>query len=224
MRHPHHHHLSSSLTTTTTTMPRHPSNPNPNNLPPSSSPCHHHSSSNIGDVIILILALFSGTFLISSYLSYIVHSVSLLIPIISPTLYALDFSLSIYYVSFTLFFVSTVVVFNMCFGSRKCKRVGCKGLKKALEFDLQLQNEECLRLDGKGVREVDLLPWKGGKESNPDYECLRGELRKMAPPNGRAVLIFRDKCGCPVAKLEGWSVKRGRKHKKSITFNGGDHR
>ncbi|XP_074322097.1 uncharacterized protein At5g19025-like [Apium graveolens] len=215
MRHPHHH-----ISTTTTTMARHPSsNPNPN-----PNPCQH-SSSNIGDVIILILALFSGTFLISSYLSYIFHSLSLLIPIILPSLYALDFSLSIYYLSFSLFFVSTILVFHLCCGSRKCKRVGCKGLKRALEFDLQLQNEECLRLDGKGVREVDLLPWKGGKESNPDYECLRGELRKMAPPNGRAVLIFRDKCGCPVAKLEGWSVKRGRKHnKKSIMFNGGDHR
>uniref|UniRef100_A0A6N2KNX2 Uncharacterized protein n=1 Tax=Salix viminalis TaxID=40686 RepID=A0A6N2KNX2_SALVM len=50
---------------------------------------------------------------------------------------------------------------------------------------------------------------------HPDYECLRAELRKMAPPNGRAILLFRAKCGCPVAKLEGWGLKRGRRHKKT---------
>lgn len=87
-------------------------------------------------------------------------------------------------------------------------------MKKAMEFDLQLQTEECLRSGAKAVREIDCLPWKGGNETNPDYECLRAELRKMAPPNGRAVLLFRAKCGCPVAKLEGWGAKRGRRSKK----------
>ncbi|PWA66550.1 ribosomal protein L34e superfamily protein [Artemisia annua] len=147
---------------------------------------------------------------------------------------------------------------------RKCGKKGCKGLKKALEFDLQLQSEEMLRGGGKGVREVEELPWKGGSEGNADYECftkksktkhsllippprfseemlrgggkgvreveelpwkggsegnadyecLRSELRKMAPVNGRAVLLFRLKCGCAVAKLEGWGPKRGRRNKK----------
>lgn len=91
-----------------------------------------------------------------------------------------------------------------------------------MEFDLQLQGEECFLRSGgadsssssKAVREINELPWKGGSENNPDYECLRAELRKMAPPNGRAVLLFRSKCGCPVAKLEGWGAKRGRRHKK----------
>lgn len=112
--------------------------------------------------------------------------------------------------------MSAVLSFELCCGfrSRKCGRLGCKGLKKAMEFDLQLQTEDCLKSAGKAVKEVDQLPWKGGSEGNVDYECLRSELRKMAPPNGRAVLLFRAKCGCPVAKLEGWSLKRGRKHKK----------
>ncbi|CAL5337748.1 unnamed protein product [Camellia sinensis] len=83
-----------------------------------------------------------------------------------------------------------------------------------MEFDLQLQTEECLRSAAMAVREIDELPWKGGSEGNPDYECLRAELRKMAPPNGRAVLLFRAPCGCPIAKLEGWGAKRGRRHKK----------
>ncbi|KAK9288787.1 hypothetical protein L1049_017251 [Liquidambar formosana] len=95
-----------------------------------------------------------------------------------------------------------------------------------MEFDLQLQTEECLR-SGVSKEVIDRLPWKGGTEGNPDYECLRSELRKMAPPNGRAVLLFRARCGCPVAKLEGWGPKRGRRHKKglpSLALNGGDHR
>lgn len=72
-------------------------------------------------------------------------------------------------------------------------------------------------------REIDSLPWKGGTETNPDYECLRSEMRKMAPVNGRAILLFRAKCGCPIAKLEAWGAKRGRRHKKALTapvFNG----
>lgn len=92
-----------------------------------------------------------------------------------------------------------------------------------MEFDLQLQSEDCLK---SGPNEIDRLPWKGGTEINSDYECLRAELRKMAPPNGRAVLLFRAKCGCPIAKLVGWGPKKGRKHKKALA-NGavnGDHR
>ncbi|KAL0283792.1 UNVERIFIED_CONTAM: hypothetical protein Sangu_2866400 [Sesamum angustifolium] len=88
-----------------------------------------------------------------------------------------------------------------------------------MEFDLQLQGEELLRMgDGnKVVKDVNELPWKGGTEDNPDYECLRAELRKMAPPNGRAVLLFRLNCGCPISKLEVWGPKRGRRHKKQLS-------
>lgn len=80
-----------------------------------------------------------------------------------------------------------------------------------MEFDLQLQTEDSIKL---GPNFIDSLPWKGGTETNPDYDCLRAELRKMAPPNGRAVLLFRAKCGCPIAKLLASGPKKGRKHKK----------
>ncbi|GMY27537.1 Ribosomal protein [Fagus crenata] len=120
---------------------------------------------------------------------------------------------------------------SFCCGarSRRCTNPSCKGLKKALEFDLQLQTEDSLK--SKSSKDfIDGLPWKGGNENNPDYECLRSELRKMAPPNGRAVLLFRARCGCPIAKLEGWGPKqRGRRHKKAlanlaVNGGGGDHR
>jgi len=36
----------------------------------------------------------------------------------------------------------------------------------------------------------------------------------MAPPNGRAVLLFRNRCGCPVAKLEGWGAPKSKRRNK----------
>ncbi|KAL1832504.1 hypothetical protein ACET3Z_002155 [Daucus carota] len=177
------------------------SNPNPN------PPCHHSASATL-DLLILLLVLFAGTFLVSSYFSYTLHSLSLVLP--SLDYVSLCFSAFLVF----LFFASAYCTFRLCYFSRKCGNAGCKGLRRAMEFDLRLQSEECLRLGGKAVVEVDELPWKGGGEGNRDYECLRNELRRMAPVNGRAVLVFQKKCGCPFAKLEGWCVKRGRKNKK----------
>ncbi|KAI3711881.1 hypothetical protein L1987_70430 [Smallanthus sonchifolius] len=211
--HHHHHHLNKKHSSSS-------SNPNPYN---STSTCSHHSPSATLDLLILILVLFSGAFLVSSYFSYIFHSLSLILPPISLSI-LIDVSF-VYLIGFFVFFVLSIFGLEICCGnrSRKCGKKGCKGLKKAMEFDLQLQSEEILRSGAKGVKEVEDLPWKGASETNPDYECLRTELRKMAPVNGRAVLLFRSKCGCPVAKLEGWGPKRGRRNKKSLSLNGGSH-
>ncbi|GAB4851152.1 hypothetical protein Ancab_030446 [Ancistrocladus abbreviatus] len=201
---------------------------------------HNHSSSSSPllcrqspfatatlDLLIFILVLFSGAFLLTSYFAYIFNSLSLLLPpLFLSHSSIIHHSPILYILGFVLLFVSVAVGFELCCGfrSRKCDNPKCKGLKKAMEFDLQLQTEECLK---SGPNEIDRLPWKGGTETNPDYECIRTELRKMAPPNGRAVLLFRAKCGCPVAKLVGWGRKRGRRHKKAlanVALNGGDHR
>ncbi|KAM3358030.1 hypothetical protein P3S68_020961 [Capsicum galapagoense] len=246
----HHHLLSSSITMAPSSSsskplkkPLNSSNPNSNspNCPSSSTTtlCNHSPSATL-DLLIFILVLFSGAFLIISYFSYIFNSLSLLFPY-SPSLLLntflthlqqLDVSTHyIFYTFFVLVFLFVLIFFEICCGfgfrSRKCGKSGCKGLRRAMEFDLQLQGEECFLRSGAGVcessktvREINELPWKGGTENNPDYECLRAELRKMAPPNGRAVLLFRSKCGCPVAKLEGWGAKRGRRHKKTLALNG----
>ncbi|KAJ0514966.1 hypothetical protein HanHA300_Chr10g0375471 [Helianthus annuus] len=211
--------LSSSFTpmasTTTSSSPHHHHHhkKSPSSNPNHSTTCSHHSPSATLDILILILVLFSGAFLISSYFSYIFHSLSLILPPLSLSI-LIDYS-SIYLLGFFFFFVLSIIGLEICCGnrSRKCGKRGCRGLKKAMEFDLQLQTEEVLRSGGRSVKEVEDLPWKGGSEVNPDYECLRTELRKMAPVNGRAVLLFRLKCGCPVAKLEGWGPKRGRRSK-----------
>lgn len=194
-------------------------------MPPSSDasclhPCKHSPSATL-DLLILILVLFSGAFLVSSYFSYLIHSLYLLsshfpsIPLFSDHD---GISLASFLFLFAVFFAASVAFLDLCCGSRsrrKCRNPKCKGLKKAVEFDLQLQTEESVVESGSSRgKEIDQLPWKGGSESNPHYECLRAELRKMAPVNGRAVLLFRLRCGCPVAKLEGRGPKRSRRHKK----------
>nr|DAD19414.1 TPA_asm: hypothetical protein HUJ06_020877 [Nelumbo nucifera] len=180
---------------------------------PNSLLCKHSPSATL-DILILILVLFSCAFLVISCLSYIFQSLSQILPplFISHSASFRESPLA-YFLGFLFFFIVSVVVIEICCGnrSRKCDNPGCKGLKKAREYDLQLQTEDCLKTSSKDFAN---LPWKGGSESNPDYEFLRSELRKMAPPNGRAVLLFRAQCGCPVAKLEAWGPKRGRRHKK----------
>jgi hypothetical protein len=43
---------------------------------------------------------------------------------------------------------------------------------------------------------------------------LEAELKKMAPANGRAVLVFRARCGCSVGRLEVPGTKKPKKIKK----------
>ncbi|XP_061999355.1 uncharacterized protein At5g19025-like [Rosa rugosa] len=102
-----------------------------------------------------------------------------------------------YLLGFLFFFVAALLFVEFCCGarSRKCDCHGCKGLKKAMEFDLQLQNEECVKT---GSKEIDKLPWKGGSDTNPNYECLRSELRKMAPPS----CFFEHGVGAPSPSLK----------------------
>lgn len=96
--------------------------------------------------------------------------------------------------------------------SRKCGNPSCKGLRKAAEFDIQLETEECVKnsasLGKDGVK-------KGLFELPRDHHReLEAELKKMAPPNGRAVLVFRARCGCSVGRLEVPGPRRIKKIKK----------
>ncbi|RWR93698.1 Ribosomal protein L34e superfamily protein [Cinnamomum micranthum f. kanehirae] len=187
-------------------------NPNPNSQTSSSSSfsflCKEHPSPSATlDLLILLLVLFSSLFLISSILSYLSISLSLLLP-----------SLNLSFLAFFLLLsLASFAAAEFCCGARgrRCRNPRCQGLKKATEFDVQLQTEECLRVE-ESKKEIDDLPWKGGSEGNPDYQCLIKELRRLAPANGRAVLLFRAKCGCAVAKLEAWGPKRGRRQRRSI--------
>lgn len=98
--------------------------------------------------------------------------------------------------------------------SRKCGRPGCLGLREGGKFDIQLETEESLRNSGglsgrESVKEgVFLL-------ARDHHTELEAELKKMAPPNGRAVLLFRGRCGCSVGRMQVLGPKKpSRKVKK----------
>ncbi|XP_037494613.1 uncharacterized protein At5g19025 isoform X2 [Jatropha curcas] len=140
------------------------SNPNPNPTSSSSSAllCKHSPSATL-DILILILVLFSGIFLLTSYFSYIFRSLSILLSNSSFHL-AINVPSISYICGFLALFLFSVLFVEFCCGprSRKCDKPGCKGLKKAMEFDLQLQTEDCVK--STGAKEIDKLPWKGGSE------------------------------------------------------------
>lgn len=96
--------------------------------------------------------------------------------------------------------------------SRKCGNPNCRGLRKAAEFDIQLETEDCVKNSSSFVK--DGLK-KGLFELPRDHHReLEAELKKMAPPNGRAVLVFRARCGCSVGRMEVPGPKKLRKFKK----------
>ncbi|KAK8483424.1 hypothetical protein V6N11_057138 [Hibiscus sabdariffa] len=96
--------------------------------------------------------------------------------------------------------------------TRKCRNPNCKGLRKAAEFDIQLETEECIKNSNTLVKDASK---RGLFELPPDHHKeLEAELKKMAPINGRAVLLFQARCGCPVGRLEVPGPKKQRKNKK----------
>ncbi|CAN6337255.1 unnamed protein product [Urochloa humidicola] len=104
--------------------------------------------------------------------------------------------------------------------ARRCGRPRCRGLRKAVEYDIQLETEECVRGllpppqphagGGGGAAPAARL----ASEIGDDHRELEAVLRKMAPPNGRTVLIFRAPCGCPKERMEVWGTKKVRRIKK----------
>ncbi|XP_057489702.1 uncharacterized protein At5g19025-like [Actinidia eriantha] len=97
--------------------------------------------------------------------------------------------------------------------SRRCGNLGCKGLRKAAEFDIQIETEDCVVKNSSNLGR-DCVK-KGLFELHRDHHReLEAELKKMAPPNGRAVLVFKARCGCSVGRMEVWGMKKPRKIKK----------
>ncbi|KAL3525923.1 hypothetical protein ACH5RR_014295 [Cinchona calisaya] len=96
---------------------------------------------------------------------------------------------------------------------RTCGKPGCRGLRKAAEFDIQVETEEDCVKNSSGMTKLGVK--KGLFQLPRDHHReLEAELKKMAPPNGRAVLVFRARCGCSVGRMEVPGPRKSRKVNK----------
>ncbi|XP_068660348.1 uncharacterized protein At5g19025-like [Aristolochia californica] len=182
-------------------------------LNPLSHPFCEHSPFAAIDVIILVLVVGALGVLTVPYFKFIFHGVSELFPALVVLLGDLIYQAPVAYgVGLVVMFVTLIAIWEIIgHQTRKCWNPYCKGLRKAVEFDIQLESEECLRYmppipkEAYGLRPLEL---------GQDHKELEAELKRMAPLNGRTVLIFRAPCGCPAGRMEVWGPKKLRRIKK----------
>ncbi|KAG0479123.1 hypothetical protein HPP92_013842 [Vanilla planifolia] len=181
----------------------------------SASPLSHtlceHSPSAAVDILILLLALGALGVLTVPCFKLIFREACELLPITFDLILEVIYDAPVAYAAGVVL-VSAVVIAAweiVDHKSRKCGNPGCRALRKAVEFDIQLESEECVRLSPHVLRETAC-----SLELGEDHKELEAELKKLAPPNGRTVLIFRSRCGCPAGRMEVWGHKKVRKIKK----------
>uniref|UniRef100_A0A7N0VL22 Ribosomal protein L34e superfamily protein n=1 Tax=Kalanchoe fedtschenkoi TaxID=63787 RepID=A0A7N0VL22_KALFE len=96
------------------------------------------------------------------------------------------------------------VVILACVGA-KCGRPGCKGMRKRAAFGVQVQTEEMLKSSSHsdGLENgVGSFKEGMGRLGREHVRLMEARLRKMAPVNGKAVLVYRARCGCSIGRLE----------------------
>lgn len=174
--------------------------------------CDEFPSSAAIDIVILVLVLGACGFLFTPYFTFIAAEAAEVVPAALILIGEVVLQAPVAYASATLFtFVAVLASFEIYqYVNRKCDNPNCRGLRKAMELDIQLETEDCVKSSGGGLE----LPWNGGVELGHEQKELEAELRRMAPPNGRAVLIFRNPCGCPAARFEASGSKKARRSKK----------
>lgn len=176
--------------------------------------CHRSRSAAV-DVLILVVVMGACGFLLFPYIKlFYLKSVEL----VGTIFYLMREELSrapLIYACTAISILCTVIAawgILACM-SNKCGKPNCQGLRKAAEFDIQLETEDCVKNSSALVKDG----VKRGLFELPrnHHRELEAELKKMAPPNGRAVLVFRARCGCSVGRLEvPGPTKKQRKIKK----------
>ncbi|XP_055818534.1 uncharacterized protein At5g19025-like [Solanum dulcamara] len=154
------------------------------------------------DALILLCVLGSLGFLIIPYFNLLFTQIS---PIICEVfIEMINTSPVAYFVGLMVAFIGIIILIVIWeiidLRSRKCGNPNCQGLRKAVEFDIQLESEECIKclqldpdLNSNAFYNYGVKPLELGEERKE----LEAELKRMAPRNGRTVLIFRAPCGCP---------------------------
>ncbi|KAJ8546052.1 hypothetical protein K7X08_018635 [Anisodus acutangulus] len=182
------------------------------NMP--SSDCEQ-SHSAIIDVVILIAVVSASGVLLYPYVNLLVHklfeffgAVSCVVKdeILRAPMVFICLGLSI------LFAVIALLAITVCTTGKGCGKPGCRRLRKAAEFDIQLETEDCLKKSNFSAKNG----IKKGlfKLPRDHHQELEAELKRMAPPNGRAVLVFRGRCGCSVGTMEVPGPRKTGKFKK----------
>eukprot|EP00250_Pteridium_aquilinum_P012629 c20843_g1_i1 orf=483-1175(+) len=179
-------------------------------LTPAPPHCEQPSAAAV-DVIILFLVLAACVFLFTPYFRYLCTEAVHILPITLSLIGEVVYHAPVVYIAASLLTFAAVI--GGCeyyqYTTRKCDNPRCKGLRKAMEFDIQLESERCVKSPASQQSQ-----WEGSVELGEDHKELEAELKRMAPPNGRAVLVFRAPCGCPAARMEVRGSKKGRKLKK----------
>ena len=167
--------------------------------------CCENSAAAFVDVLILLLVLAASTLLFTPYLKYLFAEAAEILPL------ALVFIGEIVYQAPIAYITATVLTFVSVIGGmefyeykcRKCSNPECRGLRKCAEFDIQLEYDA--NSSSRGMETTEHAVWK------QDHKDLEAKLKKMAPPNGRAILVFRYPCGCPAAHMAVSGAKKPRK-------------
>ncbi|XP_010921322.1 uncharacterized protein At5g19025-like [Elaeis guineensis] len=179
---------------------------------PLSHPFCEHSVFSVIDVVMLLLVLVALGVLTLPCFKFIFHGASELVPVTYDLIGDVIYHAPVAYAAaFVLMLVTALAVWEILFKSRKCGNPYCKGLRKAAEFDIQLESEKCVKCLPPAMEEV----LRGRPlDLGEDHKELEAELKKMAPTNGRTVLILRAPCGCPEGRMEVWGPKKVRRIKK----------
>ncbi|KAK6128364.1 hypothetical protein DH2020_012643 [Rehmannia glutinosa] len=183
----------------------------------SNSPNHlcEQSRSAIIDVIILIAVICACGFLLYPYAKILAHKSLELTEEVADVVIEEICRAPLVFIclGLSIMFALMALVAITVFTDRRCGKTGCRGLKKAAEFDIQLETEDSVKKSSNLQAKSALK--KGLFELPRDHHReLEAELKKMAPPNGRAVLVFRARCGCSVGRMEVPGPRKSRKVKK----------
>uniref|UniRef100_A0A7N0RII1 Ribosomal protein L34e superfamily protein n=1 Tax=Kalanchoe fedtschenkoi TaxID=63787 RepID=A0A7N0RII1_KALFE len=175
--------------------------------------CDQFTFSAVIDILLLLVVIGALAVLVLPYLTFLVHQASEIFLVACFLVGDLmnDVPLSYLACSVVGFFGAVILWAFLTLKSQKCGKPYCKGLRKSVEFDIQLETEQCIKCYPPASREA-FGAWP--VELGEDRKELEAELKKMAPINGRTVLIFRAPCGCLTGRMEVWGPKKVSRIKK----------
>ncbi|KAJ6849028.1 uncharacterized protein M6B38_271790 [Iris pallida] len=157
-------------------------------LNPLSHPFCEHSPFAAVDALLLLLVLAALSVLSLPYLLALLRHAPSLLSLLPPVAYSSALPLAL--LALALASLLALAAYELlAHRLRKCASPYCRGLRKAVEFDIQLESEDCVRCLPPAPMAA-FAPRPPLDLAGDHREELEAELRKMAPLGGRTVLIF----------------------------------